>query len=155
MPWFRTLQWSWFIVAMIYVCKFASVSTFLISIALTFRLLCPSDGETMHRFCVEHTSMHQFLYITENFSSIVHISYWLIFIISVLTLKPGLIRFQLSQHFWSIVTVCVVVFQCKYFPATTLNGGIFWYFFPMAMVIMNDVSAYFVGITFGRKFISR
>ena len=72
---------------------------------------------------------------------------------SVLTLKPGMIRFQLSQHMWSVVTVCLVVFQCKYFPSNTLNG-IFWFFFPMANVIMNDVSAYFVGITFGRKFIS-
>jgi phosphatidate cytidylyltransferase len=53
---------------------------------------------------------------------------------------------------WSVVTVCLVVFQCKYFPSNTLNG-IFWFFFPMACVIMNDVSAYFVGISFGRKLI--
>jgi len=54
---------------------------------------------------------------------------------------------------WSIVTVCIVVFQCKNFPDNTLNG-LFWFFFPMACVIMNDVSAYFAGITFGRKFIT-
>jgi phosphatidate cytidylyltransferase len=82
----------------------------------------------------------------------VYVLYWSIFVASVLTLKPGLIRFQLSQHMWSVVTVCLVVFQCKYFPANTLEG-IFWFFFPMWCVIVNDVSAYFVGITFGRKFI--
>lgn len=79
--------------------------------------------------------------------------YWITFMASVLTLKPGLIRFQLSQHMWSIVTVCIVVFQSKFFAANTLNG-LFWFFFPFATVIMNDVSAYFVGITCGRKFIS-
>lgn len=79
--------------------------------------------------------------------------YWTLFILSVLSLKPGLIRFQLSQHMWSIATICIVVFQCKNFPDNTLNG-LFWFFFPMACVIMNDVSAYFAGISFGRKFIS-
>ena len=29
----------------------------------------------------------------------------------------------------------------------------FWFFFPMATVVMNDVSAYFCGITMGRKYI--
>jgi phosphatidate cytidylyltransferase len=130
MPWFRSLQWSWFIGAMILV-----------------------YGETLHRFCGDHKTLNRFLPYTENFSHIVYILYWIVFVASVLTLKPGLIRFQLSQHMWSIVTVCLVVFQCKYFPSNTLNG-IFWFFFPMACVIMNDVSAYFVGITFGRKFIN-
>jgi phosphatidate cytidylyltransferase len=32
-------------------------------------------------------------------------------------------------------------------------NGLFWFFFPMATVVMNDVSAYFCGITFGRRFI--
>lgn len=130
MPWFRTLQWCWFAVAMIFV-----------------------YGEALHRFCADHKALNHFLPITENFSSITYVMYWMIFITSVLTLKPGLIRFQLSQHMWSIVTVCVVVFQCKYFASNTLKG-IFWYCFPMATVIVNDVSAYFVGITFGRKFIT-
>lgn len=106
----------------------------------------------MHRFCGDHAALNRFLPYTENFSHIVYIMYWVVFVASVLTLRPGLIRFQLSQHMWSVVTVCLVVFQCKYFPSNTLSG-IFWFFFPMACVIMNDVSAYFVGITFGRKFI--
>ena len=79
--------------------------------------------------------------------------YWAIFIVSVLTLKPGLIRFQLSQHMWSIVTVCLVVFQSK-FHATNMLNGLFWFFFPFFLVIVNDVSAYFSGITFGKKFIT-
>lgn len=110
------------------------------------------DGETLHRFCDEHAALQRFLYITENFSYLSYGMYWLIFIVSVLTLRPGLIRFQLSQHMWSIVTVCMVVFQIKYFPSCTLNG-LFWYCFPMANVIINDISAYMVGITCGRKFI--
>jgi phosphatidate cytidylyltransferase len=52
---------------------------------------------------------------------------------------------------WSIVTVCIVVFQVKFLARNALNG-LFWYFFPMATVVMNDVSAYFCGISMGRKF---
>lgn len=61
-------------------------------------------------------------------------------------------KFQLSQLMWTIATVCLVVGQCK-FLATCVFAGLFWFFFPMATVVMNDVSAYFCGISFGRKFI--
>jgi len=73
---------------------------------------------------------------------------------TVLTLKNGMIRFQLSQLMWTVVTICMVVFQCKFFAGNTLNG-LFWFFFPMATVVMNDISAYFCGITMGRKFIQK
>jgi phosphatidate cytidylyltransferase len=127
----------------------SSVFSFLLILFLPTGTL---DGDTLHRFCGEHKALNHFLYITENIDLISYFLYWIVFITSVLTLKQGLIRFQLSQHMWSVATVCLVVFQCKYFPSNILNG-IFWFFFPMANVIMNDVSAYFVGITFGRKFI--
>ena len=46
----------------------------------------------------------------------------------------------------------MVVGQCKFLASLVLNG-LFWFFFPMATVVMNDVSAYFCGITMGRKLI--
>jgi phosphatidate cytidylyltransferase len=64
-----------------------------------------------------------------------------------------MIRFQLSHLMWTLVTVLLVVVQLKSL-ATTAFAGLFWFFFPMATVVMNDVSAYFCGITFGRKFIT-
>ena len=63
-----------------------------------------------------------------------------------------MVRFQLSQLMWTIVTVLIVVGQCKFFAANVLNG-LFWFFFPLATISMNDVSAYFCGISMGRKFI--
>ncbi len=64
-----------------------------------------------------------------------------------------MIRFQLSNMMWTVVTVLIVVVQLKSL-ATTALAGLFWFFFPMATVVMNDVSAYFCGINFGRKYIS-
>ena len=129
MPWFRTLQWSWFIVPMLLV-----------------------YGETLHKFCRDHAQLQSLSTFTKNIVDSVFILYCVLFMASVLTLKENLLRFQLSQYMWSIVTVCFVVFQCKFFAMNALNG-LFWYFFPMATVVMNDVSAYFCGITLGRRFI--
>lgn len=130
MPWFRTLQWAWFYVPMIFV-----------------------YGETLHKFCTEHKSLFYLTSLTKHLPNLVFLLYCALFIFSVLTLRRGMMRFQLSQFMWSIVTVCIVVFQCKFFASNTLNG-LFWFWFPMATVVMNDVSAYFAGITFGRRFIS-
>ena len=129
MPWFRTLQWAWFVVPMFFV-----------------------YGETLHKFCTEHYQLQQLTAFTQYIGYIVFILYCTLFILTVLTLKQGLLRFQLGQFMWSIVTVCLVVFQTKFFATNTLNG-LFWFFFPMATVVMNDVSAYFCGITMGKRFI--
>mmetsp|Transcript_3359 Transcript_3359/g.7187 ORF Transcript_3359/g.7187 Transcript_3359/m.7187 type:complete len:309 (+) Transcript_3359:446-1372(+) len=110
------------------------------------------DGESLHKFAEEHHSARHLLEYTKNLSYVVYGMYWTTFVASVLTLRPGMIRFQLGQHMWSIVTVLLVVFQSKFFATNTLNG-LFWFFFPFVTVISNDVSAYFVGITLGRKII--
>lgn len=54
---------------------------------------------------------------------------------------------------WTVATLLLVVGQCK-FLATCVLTGMFWFFFPMATVVMNDVAAYFCGITMGRKIIN-
>lgn len=129
MPWFRTLQWAWFVVPMFFV-----------------------YGETLHKFCTEHYQLQQLTAFTQHIGYTVFILYCTLFVVTVLTLKPGLLKFQIGQLLWSIVTVCLVVFQTKFFAANTLNG-LFWFFFPMATVITNDVTAYFCGIAVGKRFI--
>lgn len=91
--------------------------------------------------------------VTQYLGYVIFTLYCAVFMITVLTLRRGMIRFQLSQLMWTMVIIGMVVFQCKYFAYNTLNGGLFWFFFPMATVVMNDVSAYFCGITMGRRFI--
>ena len=128
-PWFRTLQWAWFFVPMI-----------------------SNYGETVHKFCSDHQQFAYLTVFTDYLRDAVFAMYCILFMASVLTLKQNLLRFQLGQYMWSIITVCMVVFQIKFFALNTLNG-LFWFWFPMATVVMNDVSAYFCGITMGRKFI--
>lgn len=129
MPFFRSIQWAWFFVPMVFV-----------------------YGESFHKFCSEHKQLKYVTTITQHTDNISFIMYCFLFVISVLTLKQGMVKFQLSQFMWSIVTVCIVVFQLKFLAVNILNG-LFWFLFPIATVVTNDVSAYFCGITFGKRFI--
>ncbi len=129
MPLFRTLQWAWFTVAMGWV-----------------------YGESLHTFFVQRGEA--FSSFTEHTATIVFVCYCTLFVLSVLTLRLNMLKFQISQYIWTIVIICLVVLQCKFFASYTLKG-LFWFWFPMACVVMNDVSAYFCGITFGKRFIKK
>jgi phosphatidate cytidylyltransferase len=129
MPLFRTLQWAYFMLGMF-----------------------GTYGDNLHTFFLDKQQFHYLTHITELVDTTVFALYCVLFIATVLTFKKGLIRFQLGQLMWTFVTVFFVVYQVKYIAATAL-AGLFWFFFPMATVVMNDVSAYFCGITMGRKFI--
>mmetsp|Transcript_14282 Transcript_14282/g.23641 ORF Transcript_14282/g.23641 Transcript_14282/m.23641 type:complete len:414 (+) Transcript_14282:56-1297(+) len=128
-PLFRTLQWSWFILAMFF-----------------------TYGESFHNFCLRHGHMVHITEVTQHLDVAVFSLYCLLFIVTVLTFKRGLIRFQISQLVWTLVTVALVVLQTKFMAQCTLQG-IFWFFFPMAAVGANDVFAYICGMTCGKKFI--
>lgn len=129
MPLFRSLQWSWFVLAMLY-----------------------CYGDNFHNFCRRHGHLMHLTKVTQYFDPIIFSLYCLIFIVTVLTFKKGLIRFQIGQMLWTLVTVALVVLQTK-FLANCVMYGIFWFFFPMATVAANDVFAYVCGMAFGKRFI--
>lgn len=131
MPWFRSLQWSWFCVSMFWV-----------------------YGERLHIFIVNRESLNWLLPLTSRTAMISFTLYWLLFMVSVLNLRRSVLKFQLSQYMWTLLIICMVVLQCKFFASYTLHG-LFWYWYPFACVVMNDVSAYFCGITMGKKFIQK
>lgn len=132
MPYFRTLQWGWFFTAMGWV-----------------------YGERLNVFFGEHQDeFGHLLPFTSKTAWVVFFCYCVLFVASVLTFKADMIKFQISQYVWTIVIICLVVLQCKFFVSYTLKG-LFWFWFPMATVVMNDVSAYFCGITWGKRYIKR
>ena len=60
----------------------------------------------------------------------------------------------MGQLAWTVVILCLIVGQLKAVAYNIFNG-IFWFFFPACCIIVNDIMAYFCGITCGRRFISR
>lgn len=129
MPLFRTLQWSWFVLAMFY-----------------------TYGDNLHFFCLRHGHLVHLTRVTQYLEVLVFALYCLLFVTTVLTFKTGLIRFQIGQLVWTLVTVALVVLQTKFLASCALYG-VFWFCFPMTTVVSNDVFAYVCGMTLGKKFI--
>jgi len=72
--------------------------------------------------------------------------------ISIGTLQEDSVKYQVGQLSWTIVTLMIVVGQMK-FIAQNIFEGLFWFFFPVWLVINNDCWAYLWGMLLGRRFI--
>ncbi|OEU18287.1 phosphatidate cytidylyltransferase, partial [Fragilariopsis cylindrus CCMP1102] len=131
-PLFRTTQWMWFVIAIFY-----TYSEFIMQVI---------DNNPNLYYLIKYTN--PYLYI------IIFTLYSCTFVITIVTLKIGHIKFQLNQLCWTIVVLCLTVGQMKYIMHNIFNG-LFWFTFPFLCVVCNDVMAYFCGISCGRKFIQR
>ncbi|KAJ2699391.1 phosphatidate cytidylyltransferase, partial [Coemansia spiralis] len=61
----------------------------------------------------------------------------------------GYYRFQMGQFAWTHMALALVVTQSQ-FMIENIFEGIFWFFMPIALVIVNDIFAYVFGFFFGR-----
>ena len=77
MPLFRTLQWSWFVVAIFY-----------------------TYGDFLHEFVLKHRALLWLSHITMFNAWLSFIAYCCVFVVSVLTLKKGLYKYQVCVHSW-------------------------------------------------------
>jgi len=131
MPLFRTLQWGWFYVGLVYV-----------------------YGDFIHSFAMATESAADLLPYSRYWESLAFGLYCVVFMASVWTLKVDSVKYQVGQLSWTIVTLCIVVGQMK-FVAHNIFEGLFWFFFPVWLVINNDCWAYAWGACLGRAIIKR
>jgi len=80
--------------------------------------------------------------------------YTALLIVSVLSLRKGLYKYQITQYTWTILTICIVVFQTQA-VFQIIYAGLFWFVLPSALVICNDIMAYYCGQLLGKKLIKR
>uniref|UniRef100_A0A6B2L5K6 phosphatidate cytidylyltransferase n=1 Tax=Arcella intermedia TaxID=1963864 RepID=A0A6B2L5K6_9EUKA len=76
------------------------------------------------------------------------------FVAFTLTLREANLRYQIRQLTWVIFTIFLIVGQ-THFSMAYLKQGIVWILLPHSLIIVNDISAYFFGISLGRKIINR
>ena len=127
LPLFRTLQWGWYYVALVFV-----------------------YGDFIKNFAISHESAHDLMPYARLHEAIAFAGYCLMFMLSVWTLSVDNVKYQVGQLSWTIVTLCIVVGQMK-FVAHNIFEGLFWFFFPAWLVINNDCWAYAWGATLGRR----
>jgi len=130
-PLFRTTQWAWFAVAIFY-----------------------AYGDFVSDTFQDNPELHQFLGYVQYTGSLSFVLYSTTLMLTITTLQPGHIRFQINQLCWTIVVLCLTVGQLKYVMHNIFNGLI-WFVLPVCLVIVNDIMAYACGMSLGRKFIRR
>ncbi|KAL4086652.1 hypothetical protein PRIC1_013714 [Phytophthora ramorum] len=125
-PWFRSVQWMWFVVALFY--NYGdSFGAFIESSKIRF---------------VPPAIVHYLRYHTWVSFTIFDVE---LVVLSLLQVPDGAIHVDHCH-------VGLIVFQMKY-VLTNIFNGLFWFLFPVSLVICNDCFAFFCGKLFGRKFI--
>jgi len=75
-PLFRTLQWSWFMVAIFY-----------------------TYGDFVHHLTLTSPQLHWLNAITQYHSWVSFVLYMAVFVVSVFSLKKGLYKYQVGSHY--------------------------------------------------------
>ncbi|KAF8820605.1 phosphatidate cytidylyltransferase [Cardiosporidium cionae] len=71
------------------------------------------------------------------------------FVWFILSLRQYTLRYQFSQLAIMLLTLMYVVWQALLY-ISNIYHGLLWFILPSTLVIINDVSAYLCGLTFGR-----
>ncbi|KAJ1936590.1 phosphatidate cytidylyltransferase [Kickxella alabastrina] len=107
-------------------------------------------GHNAHRALKRHPWLEAHLQFVFAHHTFISFSVYLIgFVWFVSTLRKGSYRFQMGQFAWTHMALGLVVVQSQYMIENIFEG-IFWFFLPIALVIVNDIFAYVFGFFFGR-----
>lgn len=131
MPLFRTLQYGWFVAAMVH-----------------------SYGEFLSVFAKEHASAAWLQEPLHYHHAVAFFMVSVLLVLSILTLRPESIRYQIGHLVWTMLALLLTVGQMMK-AAYMVHEACFFFFFPAWLVINNDCWAYFWGMLFGKKIINR
>ncbi|KAJ2599432.1 phosphatidate cytidylyltransferase [Coemansia sp. RSA 1722] len=107
-------------------------------------------GHNLHRALKRHPWLEAHVQPIFAHHTFISFSLYVIgFVWFVGTLRKGYYRFQMGQFAWTHMALGLVVMQSQYMIENIFEG-IFWFFLPIALVIVNDIFAYVFGFFFGR-----
>jgi len=130
-PWFRTMNWYFFFVSLVYVSGYTFV-----------QYLHPFIPAQLYALLTQyHLSVSFTLYVTG-------------FVAFILTLKSGHYKWQFMQSAWTLMTLVLIVAQSSV-VIKNIFDGLIWFLLPSSLIIFNDIMAYFCGVLLGRKIIKR
>jgi len=137
-PLFRTLQWSTFVVSMAHCYHHVFDSLGML------HSLAANLPPGLSRWAQQSTRYGPW---------VTFCGYCTVFVIFILTLRKGVLRYQIGNMTWTVAVVLLVVLQVAG-TAALIFAGIFWFLLPCGLVVANDCFAYICGMSFGRKFIT-
>ena len=130
-PLFRTTQWCWFLVSIVY-----------------------TYGDFVTHVSQSNQQLHAYMSSMQYLPTVSFLLYSFTFVLTITTLQKQHLKFQMNQLCWTVLVIAVTVGQLKYIFHNIYNGLI-WFVLPCCLVFCNDIMAYVSGMLWGRKFISR
>jgi len=76
------------------------------------------------------------------------------FVTFILMLRRKYLKYQMTRMTWTLMILVLIVAQSN-FIVKNLYEGIVWFLVPCAIIVCNDIAAYFSGFFFGKKFINK
>mmetsp|Transcript_6288 Transcript_6288/g.8120 ORF Transcript_6288/g.8120 Transcript_6288/m.8120 type:complete len:383 (+) Transcript_6288:18-1166(+) len=135
LPGFYNLMWAWFLVAACFM-----YGNFFESL---------TRGSTQ----IDTSSLPPFLSNIIQYQAMISlIMYGAVFVATVMSLRPPQesYLYQLQRLAFIIVSLMIIFGQMQS-TLSIIYKGLFWYFVPAAIVMTNDIMAYFTGVALGRK----
>merc|ERR1719327_898150 len=102
LPWFRSIQWAWFLLASFFTWSDGFVS-FLREHPFRAQRWFGRRKEILDQWFVFATT-----WIIDQHLWLSFLLYCLLFMVSVLTLRKGMYKYQLTQYTWTLVTCSIV-----------------------------------------------
>ena len=148
-PLFRTIQWSWFLLAMFFTYGEAAIVFALMGdrrrrfkgVELWLESLIGVQLSSTDVLISNALRLHKFL----TFGL-----YSLVFVLTVLAFRKDVIKYQFTQLTWTLMTTALVSAQMNLAIYNILEG-MFWFLLPPSLVVCNDCFAYFCGMSMSGK----
>jgi phosphatidate cytidylyltransferase len=98
-PFFRTTQWCWFVLSIVY-----------------------TYGDFVYDVIQSNPRMHHLNRYLQYLSTVSFILYSGVLVLTISTLQPGYIKFQMNQLCWTTLVIALTVGQLKYVFHNIFNG---------------------------------
>lgn len=142
LPFYRSLQWAWFMVSMSAAYSLEALNAPLNLTSFLKRLPFLNDSALMFvPMVLDARQYHDYISF---------MGYSVAFICTVLTLKEGHYKTQIHILSFTVLALSLFVVQMK-MAIFNVFHGLFWFLFPLLLVAVNDTFAYFSGFTMGKK----
>lgn len=145
LPLYRSLQWAWFVVALAAAYGHDDGAFHApLEFANHLRCLVPTLGPLLADF-LQAKQYHDISVFT---------LYCGAFVATVLSLREGHYLTQIHVLSFTVLSLSLFVLQLK-LAVVNVFVGMFWFLFPLLLVVANDTFAYFAGFFFGRTVVDR
>jgi phosphatidate cytidylyltransferase len=149
-PWFRSVLYMWFIVA-----GFAAYTSGSLKAPMNFTYILKNKNNYIPVIGPIFGPMIAMFLESRKYHSFICLWFYAIaFVITVLCLRIKHLSIQIRILSFTVLALSLFIIPLKMTIFNTFNG-LFWFIFPMLLVIINDSFAYFSGFFFGNKIINK